>query len=377
MSTEIVITIVVIILGIQSVLLITLALRNNFQSPSYKYLSLVLFFYLLSILNFAVFKILEPSTYYQWTFWLQLELLYGFGPSLFLYSKTLTDKSYQLRKIEWLHFLPVVIELIYYRLPLFRHGALNLAEKPESFGNWVFHIVQWGGLVSVLVYLFLIIRLLARYRHWIRDRHSNLENKELSWLEIPIVIYSFFWVLWVSLRIVDIIYYGDTLRPYYFNAGFLILSIITFWVCFKGYVSSKIGTSGFLNSPVPKPIMKIEQKELLSIAHDLQEKMKSEQFYLDSDLTLKKLAQQIGCSENTISKALNSCLGLSFHQFVNQYRIDAFKRNLERQELSHLNFLGIALESGFGSKSTFNLVFKKNTGITPKQYLDQVVREKS
>lgn len=377
MNIETIITVSVAVLGVQSLILIVLLLRKSIQNHSYKYLALVLFFYLLTILNFAVFEILESSTYLQWASWLQIELLYGFGPSLFLYSKSLSDQSYKVKKIELLHFLPVVIEFIYYRTSLFRNGALNLAEKPESIHNWIFQIVQWGGVVSLIIYLILSIALLVKYRHWLQNRHSNLENRELSWLEKPIIIYSFFWIIWVSLRILDIVYFEDTLRPYYFNMGFLVISIITCWIGFQGYVNAKINISGFLNSPETKPITKTEQQELSSIVLDLQHRMELEYFYLDSDLTLDKLAKRTGYGEKIISKAINTCLGLNFHQFVNQYRIQVFKKNLERQELAHLNLLGIALESGFGSKSTFNLVFKKNTGMTPKQYLDKVSKEKS
>ena len=100
--------------------------------------------------------------------------------------------------------------------------------------------------------------------------------------------------------------------------------------------------------------------------------MDEKQYYLDSDLTLSKLSKLTTIPDRDISRALNHVLNVNFHEFVNDYRVATFKSNLQLAELSHLSLLGIAMESGFGSKSTFNLVFKAKEGITPKQYLQKI-----
>ncbi|MEO1714227.1 MAG: helix-turn-helix domain-containing protein, partial [Bacteroidota bacterium] len=69
-----------------------------------------------------------------------------------------------------------------------------------------------------------------------------------------------------------------------------------------------------------------------------------------------------------VSQAINQGLDCSFIDFVNQYRVQAFKERVEKGEASHLSLLGLALESGFNSKSTFNRVFKKLEGISPSEY---------
>jgi AraC-like DNA-binding protein len=57
----------------------------------------------------------------------------------------------------------------------------------------------------------------------------------------------------------------------------------------------------------------------------------------------------------------------NINDFVNKYRVEEFI-NLASQ-VSNLSFLGMAFDSGFNSKSTFNTVFKKHKGVTPSQFM--------
>ena len=377
MNIDLATSIFAYILGFQTILLIILILRQKRQSTAQMLLVLMLSFYVLSLLNLANAYLLQTTTYLEWIAFLQLELLFGFGPSLFLYTKSLTDQSYRFKIVELFHFLPAALEFTYYRTSYFRDGALSLAESANSISNYVYQWVQWGGLLSVFIYLSLSIYLLIKYRKWVKNTYSDLEKRALDWHEKPVMAYSIFWLIWITLRVFDILIYDDSLRPYYFNLGFIGVAIITLWIGFKGYMSTQIEVSGFLSAP-QKPFTPARSSVQLSlIAQTLEQLMAEEKFYLDSDLTLAKLSAQMAYSERDISKALNNCLHLTFHQFVNQYRVEAFKENLLREELAHLNLLGIALESGFGSKSSFNLVFKANTGLTPKQYAKKVALKKS
>jgi AraC-like DNA-binding protein len=93
--------------------------------------------------------------------------------------------------------------------------------------------------------------------------------------------------------------------------------------------------------------------------------------YLDPNLSLRTLAEQIGIHPNQLSWLLNESIGKSFNEFVNHYRVDAFKKYVKDQRNAHLTLSGLAFESGFNSKTVFNTYFKKETGLTPKQYLKE------
>ncbi|RLJ68872.1 AraC family transcriptional regulator [Lacinutrix venerupis] len=116
-------------------------------------------------------------------------------------------------------------------------------------------------------------------------------------------------------------------------------------------------------------------KQLFSKAQEKQYKVllikviEEEQLFLNSDLSLRILAQKIDINANQMSWLLNSSFKKNFNDFVNQYRINHFKTIALNPKFNHITILGLAYDSGFNSKSVFNTYFKKNEGITPSQWV--------
>lgn len=91
--------------------------------------------------------------------------------------------------------------------------------------------------------------------------------------------------------------------------------------------------------------------------------------FLNPDLTLRGLASQIEIHPNQLSWLLNNNFGKNFNEFVNHYRVKAFKRMAKEPKNSGYTIAAMAYESGFNSKTVFNTYFKKETGLTPKLFL--------
>ncbi len=89
-------------------------------------------------------------------------------------------------------------------------------------------------------------------------------------------------------------------------------------------------------------------------------------------MTLRQLAQMIDIHPNSLSELLNEKIGKNFSEYINHYRVETFKEMAIEPNNTHLSILGLAYESGFNSKTVFNTFFKKETGMTPKQYLKSV-----
>ena len=89
---------------------------------------------------------------------------------------------------------------------------------------------------------------------------------------------------------------------------------------------------------------------------------------LDDDLSLKKLAEEIGMSRSYFAVLFKQATGIPPHQYVNQQRLAKAKQLLTEGKA----IAEIALECGFSSQSHLNKVFRKYVGTTPKKYREQL-----
>ncbi|WP_217447670.1 helix-turn-helix domain-containing protein [Maribellus comscasis] len=99
--------------------------------------------------------------------------------------------------------------------------------------------------------------------------------------------------------------------------------------------------------------------------------METEKPYLDAQLSLGSMAENLQLHPNKLSYLINEKTGMNFNEFVNQFRLSHFKQIAVDKKNSHLTILGMAYESGFNSKTVFNVYFKKVEGITPGGWLKQ------
>jgi len=112
----------------------------------------------------------------------------------------------------------------------------------------------------------------------------------------------------------------------------------------------------------------LSEQQLLEYKVHLEQVMQSQQAYLRSDLTLPRLAKAIDCSVNHLSQVINSGFGMSFFDYVNQFRIEHAKVLLSKLNGQSDAVLNIAFTVGFNSNSAFYAAFKKCVGQTPAQY---------
>jgi AraC-like DNA-binding protein len=58
----------------------------------------------------------------------------------------------------------------------------------------------------------------------------------------------------------------------------------------------------------------------------------------------------------------------NFFDFINRYRIEEAQRLLTDPPDKKITVLEVLYECGFNSKSSFNTLFKKHTGLTPSEF---------
>ncbi|MCF8364554.1 MAG: helix-turn-helix domain-containing protein [Bacteroidales bacterium] len=125
------------------------------------------------------------------------------------------------------------------------------------------------------------------------------------------------------------------------------------------------------NEPVRKKRAPFDEDTARVFLARLMKFIRSDKPYLDPNLSLRSLAAQVEIHPNQLSWLLNEHVGKNFNEFINQYRVEAFKLLADDPKNAHVTLVGLAFDCGFNSKTVFNTCFKKETGLTPKQFLMQ------
>ena len=102
----------------------------------------------------------------------------------------------------------------------------------------------------------------------------------------------------------------------------------------------------------------------------IEDYIRNQQPFLVPNYPLKDLAKATNLPARYVSFLINHYHQKNYKEFINSFRIEAFLLKVNSEEQSHKTLLGLALESGFSSKSTFNQVFKKQLGMSPSEYLN-------
>lgn len=97
--------------------------------------------------------------------------------------------------------------------------------------------------------------------------------------------------------------------------------------------------------------------------------MTEDELYTDPSLSLRHLAEILQLHPNKLSWLLNEQIGRNFNEYINAFRLKAFKKRALDPNNSHLTLLGLAYESGFSSKTVFNSYFKKMEEMTPRAWV--------
>jgi len=335
---------------------------------------------------------LLPSVYTAYPFLIRLgdpvRLL--LAPLLFLYVISMTGGTVNKRSL--LHFTPFVVYVLYL-IPTF---YVQPAEVKIRFitENWVGKVPAYNAYLVArslyfFVYLLLSFVVLRRYSVRIKDFYSSIERINLRWLRNVLLIML---VWWAAQFISSFGMFLGFLNMRAFNSVVGILG--TLWMYLLGYIAITRDTpfvefpalgntpasqrlypqEPSVNAPSnghPTPTLQqdgLQQDDAPEELHRLYEVMRLEQPFLDAELTLDKLSNQVGILPYKLSQLLNDHVGRSFFDFVNAYRVEEIKRRLAEPKYASATLLRIASETGFNSKSSFNTAFKKHVGMTPSEF---------
>lgn len=98
----------------------------------------------------------------------------------------------------------------------------------------------------------------------------------------------------------------------------------------------------------------------------LERAMRDEELFRNPDLRLGDVAHRLGVNGSQLSELINLHMGQSFSEYINKHRLVEAKRELV--EKPDRTVIEVAFDCGFNSKSSFNSVFRKATGMSPSAF---------
>ena len=314
-------------------------------------------------------------------------LPYTYGPLLLLYAKWMTSENprFNLRYL-W-HFAPFMIFLIaslIYIDERVMHGTdgFLVIDRFVPF-RIVYGITFFISITGYSLATFIVIH---RHQKQLKELLSfSSEKITLRWLlGLSITFYTGYVVMFIFGGI-DILVGFMPFDPY--EISFISLTLLTFLFgvfgfhqpsIFEEVVRYNINVKPLELEPDLKKYQRsgLKNKDVSDLVNKIRKFMVIEKPYLDRELSIYDLSNQLKISKHTLSEVINEHMGMNFYNLVNEYRIKEVKERMESDDYRQLTILAIAYDSGFNSKSSFNTIFKEKTGQTPSEYLS-ILNEKN
>ncbi len=281
--------------------------------------------------------------------------------TLFYTITFLLQPNYQLKRLDYWFLAPFFIQIGLNFLLFFVYLlAPNLIED-NSLYFWYIQIREILSIIYSIVVIFLVLKQLRNHQVQVKKGAVGVTNESLKWVQNSIWVLLILCALWIIGQL-EFFFYGDNTLS--FHPTWILMSILVFWLGYFMILRRDIFEVPALKE-INKSTLSDKTEEHFKRVIQLVE---SEKLYRNPALSMDMLAEKSELSNGYLSQIINQKEGKNFYDFINTYRVEEVKAHLIDSNYNHYSILGIGLEAGFQSKSTFNAVFKKMTGMTPTQY---------
>jgi len=279
------------------------------------------------------------------------------GPLFWGFVKALVFSQWRLRIGHFIHISPILFWLML---------------APWLASDWRQPVLLVSTFSLFSVYLVYAFRLTQFQQQQIVSQIGISQSTSLRWVQRTIVGF----LIMVLLEAVELGLYrsGVLVSPVLYLADMLLLALL-----FAGLVWEALRQQNFLTAvDMSELSTKSESSppvltETAGIVIDPQQLEALDQFVLNSkiyeqpNLTIQQLANSMSIPSRQISQLINQGFSRNFSDFINGYRVRAAASALLAQ-VPPDNMLNLLHQVGFNSKSTFNLMFKREFGCTPSQF---------
>ncbi len=305
-----------------------------------------------------------------------------FPPILFLYLKYTVVKFNKFDINDSFHFIPSIIVLI---LVIFFYdsGKINSISTFASFFLELNELRIFLGSIficSLWIYFFYTLKILLKSKEKVVNEYSyNSSEINLQWLLFVAVSFFILFNVLVAASLIDLRYLDVNKIEIIRN---LVLVVVVYVLNVWGlkqrqldiYEQKTLLTFSSKKTNQQEDLKYSNTGLSLDKAEEYKEKLinfvESTEAWMDNELSISKISEQINIPKHIISQVLNECIKKNFYTFINEYRIEHAIKLIKSPDYRAISFVAIAYESGFNSKSSFNNYFKKYTGMTPTEYKD-------
>ncbi len=290
------------------------------------------------------------------------------SPLLYIYTLSYIKSESKFSTKYLIHFLPFGLFALF--------SFLIVDFNTLDFEN--FNIFDYRFYAALIIFFPITIILgffytsraffmITDFKKELKNHFSYTENIDLQWLKFLTIIIFISWTLFVLIGTLS-----NKIATIH-NYSLLLSTVVIFIIGFLGIRNSNIFIENYKKANINKQNPQKDKAIQTPLSNETKEQIQkitdyieSEKPYLNSRLTIKELADNLNIQVYQLSKIINDGMQKNFFDFVNQYRVEEVKYQIQTNQ--NYTLLGIAYECGFNSKSSFNRIFKKHTGLTPSQY---------
>jgi AraC-like DNA-binding protein len=282
-------------------------------------------------------------------------------PVLYLYVRSVCYADFAIKAKYWVHgLLFVIYYFIFTVFPVSQTAIL------------IFQIISE---IQYAFYIILLFFTLREYRKVYVENYTNPENLHYRWLIQMITAMLIAHIFVLSKSIMR--FTGNDTILLLVNVVVIISALLvsSFFVLKALYQPRLFSGIDLETKPISTYIIKEDGEKTVETNTYIQQKIKllggvmiEKEPFLDPDLTLRQLAEQINLSPKELSALINHHMGKHFFDFINEYRIHKAMEILKDPAKKEVTILEILYEVGFNSKSSFSTAFKKHSELTPVQF---------
>lgn len=289
-------------------------------------------------------------------FFINLNFILLISPAFYFYAIESSKATKSPLRLNYWPFIPFLIVNLGY---IIFYYALNDSINYQSYLSNVIRVNEGFSIVYFSVYLYL------SYSKIKQHKSAEILNSHKLLTQL-LFIFSGFLIIWLTYVLAEWIYFNYSMELMFYYPIMLLLAVILYYISLKVVISAQFLFD--IKEITKRKTIVLEETDSKKLLAQLTLYMNEEKPFLDGDLSLISLANALNINPKTLSFVVNEHLQKNFNDYINDWRIDEVKKRLNDKTYAHFKVLSIAFDCGFNSKSTFNLAFKKATGLSPSAY---------